>query len=212
MTKTIGIYQVTSNFGTVEDFKLVGASSQIEVCTRDYMSWCKKGKAPKTMQAEYDRVQKDNGRKNVQEAIEPAVIFKVNILKACKDIAELDIAKTEFGLSNKGGKPKDDKPANSKTKTTLSPEDALAAMGTLDGTSSIPAGDYNAKLVEDGKLEIVDGEHAGKTVNIPIPEHTAETNWEALFNEYKGGRAVKDICEELGVSKSTFYNKTKSFK
>jgi len=196
MTKTIGIYKVTSNFNTEEAFKLVGASSQIEVCTRDYMSWCKKGKAPKTMQAEFDRIIKEG------LATEPSAVFKVDILKACKDMAELDAAKPEFGLSNKGGKPKSDKPAasgKSKEKKVLTPEEALAAMGTLDGTPA-PQPEPQPETIPETPAD-----------EAPVNE-TAKPNWEALFNEYKAGKAVKDICAELGISKSTFYNKTKSFK
>jgi DNA-binding NarL/FixJ family response regulator len=37
------------------DFYYVGASSQIEIAFRDYMNWVVKGKAPKAIQEEADR-------------------------------------------------------------------------------------------------------------------------------------------------------------
>jgi len=37
------------------DFYYVGASSQIEIAFRDYMNWVTKGKAPKAIQEEADR-------------------------------------------------------------------------------------------------------------------------------------------------------------
>jgi hypothetical protein len=97
-TKTQGIYQLTSRQNSIEGFKLVGSSTQIEICTRDYMNWCKKAKAPKSMQAEYNRVA---GLANLKpgECIDPTILFKVEILKVCKTPAELDSAKIEFGLT-----------------------------------------------------------------------------------------------------------------
>jgi hypothetical protein len=202
--KTIGIYKVTSNFNTEEAFKLVGASSQIEVCTRDYMSWCSKGKAPKSMQAEYDRmVAKDN-----VPAYDPKAIFKVDILKAVETLAELDAAKAEFGLSGKGGKPKTDKAAKTPkaAKEVVSAEDALKKMGTLDGT---PAPE-----------PVVEPEPTVEPVVEPAPEPVVETEqpvigkmgYEAMYREYQAGKSVKDICAENGISKSSFYNNTKQFK
>lgn len=97
-TKTMGIYQLTSRQNSIENFKLVGSSTQIEICTRDYMNWCKKAKAPKSMQVEYNRVA---GLANLKpgECIDPTILFKVEILKACNTPAELDSAKIEFGLT-----------------------------------------------------------------------------------------------------------------
>lgn len=185
-TKTIGIYAVTSNFNTKENFKLVGASSQIEVCTRDYMSWCSKGKAPKSMQAEYDRIIAED---NVP-AYDPKVIFKVDILKAVETLVELDAAKAEFGLSGKGGKPKTDKAAKTPkaAKEVVSAEDALKKMGTLDGTPA-PEPVVETEQPVIGKM-----------------------GYEAMYREYQAGKSVKDICAENGISKSSFYNNTKQFK
>jgi len=201
--KTIGIYKVTSNFNTEEAFKLVGASSQIEVCTRDYMSWCKKGKAPKTMQAEFDRVVKE------ALATEPSATFKVDILKAVETIADLDAAKAEFGLSAKGGKPKTDKPAKTPKAAApeLTPEDALAAMGTLDGTPTpepapAPVTDIDTAITEVFTQGTADEE----------PVVIGKMGYEAMYREYQAGKSVKDICAENGISKSSFYNNTKQFK
>lgn len=213
--KTIGIYKVTSNFNTEEAFKLVGASSQIEVCTRDYMSWCKKGKAPKTMQAEFDRVIKET------LATEPSATFKVDILKAVDTIEALEAAKAEFGLGNKGGKPKTDKPKTSKAaKSELTPEDALAAMGTLDGTPApepTPVTDVDTAIkeaFEKGSEPVAVpvafvSEVIGETLTVGI---SAKLDYKALYEAYKSGKSVKDICEEMSISKSTFYKNTAQYK
>jgi len=203
MTKTIGIYAVTSNFNTEEAFKLVGASSQIEVCTRDYMSWCKKGKAPKTMQAEWDRVIKE------ALATEPANTFKVSILKTCTTLEDLEAAKTEFGLSNKGGKPKGSKPASTKTPKAeaKTPEDALAAMGTLDGKTALEIGIEVHQAIEDGKDIDTAIHEVFEQGTAPVDEHP----WETMYDEYKAGGKVADICTRYGCSKSTFYSKIKKF-
>lgn len=200
MSKTIGIYKVTSNFNTEEAFKLVGTSSQIEVCTRDYMSWCKKGKAPKTMQAEFDRVVKE------ALATEPSATFKVDILKAVETIADLVAAKAEFGLSAKGGKPKTDKPSKTPKAATseLTPEDALAAMGTLDGT---PAPEPTPVPVTDIDTAITEVFEQGTAPLAPVDKHP----WETMYDEYKAGGKVAEICTRYGCSKSTFYNKIKKF-
>ena len=96
--KTQGIYQLTSRQNSIEGFKLVGSSTQIEICTRDYMNWCKKAKAPKSMQAEYNRVA---GLANLKpgECIDPTILFKVEVLRVCNTALELDSAKIEFGLT-----------------------------------------------------------------------------------------------------------------
>lgn len=214
MSKTIGIYKVTSNFNTEEAFKLIGASSQIEVCTRDYMSWCKKGKAPKTMQAEFDRVVKE------ALATEPSATFKVDILKAVETISDLDAAKTEFGLSAKGGKPKTDKPAKTPKAAApeLTPEDALAAMGTLDGTpapkTAVEIGTEVHQAIEDGKDIDTAIHEAFEQGTAPVDEPVVigKMGYEAMYREYQGGKSVKDICAENGISKSSFYNNTKQFK
>lgn len=208
--KTIGIYKVTSNFNTEEAFKLVGASSQIEVCTRDYMNWCKKGKAPKTMQAEFDRVVKE------ALATEPSATFKVDILKAVDTIEALEAAKTEFGLSNKGGKPKTDKPAKTPKadKPALTPEQALEQMGTLDGTPA-PTVDTPAPTPEPETKETIAvpvafvSEVIGKPLTIG---ESAKLDYKALFEAYKSGKSVKDICEEMKISKFTFYKNTAQYK
>jgi len=53
MEKTVGKFVITSKFD--ENFKYEGYSKQCEVMFRDYMGWCIKGKAPKLLQAEYDK-------------------------------------------------------------------------------------------------------------------------------------------------------------
>lgn len=90
----MGIFEITSKVQGNNGFSLKGASTQIEVCTRDYQTWCKKGKAPKTMQAEYDRVKKlAEGAE-----IEPSVVFKTTILETCTTADELAKAKEKHGL------------------------------------------------------------------------------------------------------------------
>lgn len=89
MIKTMGIYQITSNL--TPEFKFIGFSTQIEVCTKDYMSWCKKEKGPKRLQDEYDKDQR-------------MCVFTVDILKVCATQEELALAKIEFGLSAGGCK------------------------------------------------------------------------------------------------------------
>ncbi|MGE5637656.1 MAG: hypothetical protein ACM3WQ_03020, partial [Chloroflexota bacterium] len=128
-SKTSGVFEITSNFNP--SFSLKGSSSQIEICTRDYMSWCLKDKAPKTMQAEYDRVLKET------KESDPKKIFKVTILKVTSKPDELKAAKEEFGLSNKGGKPQgtSQTSAGDASKTAnLTPEEALNAIQTLEAT------------------------------------------------------------------------------
>ncbi len=51
--KTSGIFKVTST--KTPEFGYIGASSQIEVAFRDYMNWVTKGKAPKAIQEEANR-------------------------------------------------------------------------------------------------------------------------------------------------------------
>jgi len=125
-TKTMGIYQLTSRQNSIENFKLVGSSTQIEICTRDYMNWCKKAKAPKSMQAEYNRVA---GLANLKpgECIDPTILFKVEILKTCNTPAELDAAKIEFGLT----KVKPAKPTPEQVSGTLAMHKAIADCAKL---------------------------------------------------------------------------------
>lgn len=52
-TKTSGVFKVVTDRNP--DFYYVGASSQIEIAFRDYMNWVTKGKAPKAIQEEADR-------------------------------------------------------------------------------------------------------------------------------------------------------------
>lgn len=96
--KTIGIYKITSEYDT--NFKMLGSSTQIEVCTKDYINWAKKGKAPKVMQEAYD-----NYLAQIPAAKTPQEFFKVNILKTVDTVEELAAAKVEFGLGTAGGKP-----------------------------------------------------------------------------------------------------------
>jgi len=187
--KTIGIYKITSNFNTEDIFKLVGASSQIEVCTRDYMNWCKKGKAPKIMQVEFDRVEKE------QLSHEPGATFKVEILKAVSTIEDLAAAKTEFGLGNKGGKPKTDKPA-------VLPE-PVPEIDTTVIDEIIEA--FDVKPEPQGVPVAFVEEIIGETLTL---KHSAKLDYKALFEAYKSGKMVKDICEENGISKSSFYKHT----
>lgn len=123
--KTQGIYEITSKFNTPDKFSLRGSSSQIEVCTRDYMSWCLKDKAPKSMQTEFDRVKKEN------KELDPKKIFNVTILKTVSKIDDLKAAKEEFGINNKGGKPQTN---GGNQNVSLSPEESLETIQTLDET------------------------------------------------------------------------------
>ena len=52
-TKTSGVFKVVTDRNP--DFYYVGASSQIEIAFRDYMNWVTKGKAPKAIQEEADK-------------------------------------------------------------------------------------------------------------------------------------------------------------
>lgn len=52
-TKTSGVFKVVTDRNP--DFYYVGASSQIEIAFKDYMNWVTKGKAPKAIQEEADR-------------------------------------------------------------------------------------------------------------------------------------------------------------
>jgi len=88
--KTMGIFEIKSTGN--EDFSFKGASTQIEVCTKDYISWCKNGKAPPILQAEYD---KSLG----------ACTFIVSILREVQTPEELAEAKVDYGLKS-GGKPR----------------------------------------------------------------------------------------------------------
>lgn len=95
-TKTMGIYKITSEYDT--NFTMLGSSSQIEVCTKDYISWIRKGKAPPKMQQAYN-----DYWNNISTAIQPEEFFKVNIIKICDTPEELTAAKQEFGLGSTGG-------------------------------------------------------------------------------------------------------------
>jgi hypothetical protein len=50
---TTGRFTITSKFN--EGFSYTGYSKQCEVMFRDYMNWCRKEKAPKAIQAEYNQ-------------------------------------------------------------------------------------------------------------------------------------------------------------
>lgn len=89
-TKTQGIFQITSKYDPTVVLK--GSSSQIEICTRDYMNWCLKDKAPKALQAEYNRVHV------LYPTLVPADIFTVTVLQACPTVTDLKDAKAKFGL------------------------------------------------------------------------------------------------------------------
>lgn len=52
-TKTSGVFKVVTDRNP--DFYYVCASSQIEIAFRDYMNWVTKGKAPKAIQKEADK-------------------------------------------------------------------------------------------------------------------------------------------------------------
>lgn len=52
-TKTSGVFKVVTDRNP--NFYYVGASSQIEIAFKDYMNWVTKGKAPKAIQEEADR-------------------------------------------------------------------------------------------------------------------------------------------------------------
>lgn len=105
--KTQGIFQITSKFDPTVSIK--GSSSQIEVCTRDYLSWCLKNKAPKTLQAEFDLRHKADAK------LEPKDVFTVETLKVCATDKELKAAKAEFGLN----------PSSSRTTEVKKPTPAL---------------------------------------------------------------------------------------
>ncbi|MDI6840458.1 MAG: hypothetical protein QMD71_06405 [bacterium] len=57
-TKTKGVFKIVSKESGKEFF---GASSQIEVCFRDYIKWLNNGKhTNKELQSEFDKYGKDN--------------------------------------------------------------------------------------------------------------------------------------------------------
>lgn len=82
-TKTSGVFKVVTDRNP--DFYYVGASSQIEIAFRDYMNWVTKGKAPKVIQREADKHDRN-----------PA-IFRYEILEEVKGSrAELNERKKEW--------------------------------------------------------------------------------------------------------------------
>lgn len=98
--KTQGIFSVTSRLTPKSEFEFIGSSSQAEICSRDYLSWCKKGKAPKKMQEEYDKATKMAGCKH-GVVLDPTLVFKVEILEVCNTVSELEAAKERFGITRK---------------------------------------------------------------------------------------------------------------
>jgi hypothetical protein len=50
---TTGSFKITSKFN--KEFSYTGYSKQCEVMFRDYMNWCRREKAPKVLQAEYNQ-------------------------------------------------------------------------------------------------------------------------------------------------------------
>jgi len=88
MEKTKGIFKMTSKFN--EKFQYVGASKQTEIAFRDYLKWCVKGNAPKAMQAEFDRVKKENKK------IKPEDVFECEMVAVAKTDAELDELKKKL--------------------------------------------------------------------------------------------------------------------
>lgn len=181
--KTQGIYEITSNFNP--NFSLKGSSSQIEICTRDYMSWCLKDKAPKSMQAEYDRAKKEN------KESDPKKIFKVNILKVAQSVDNLKAAKEEFGISNKGGKPRE---TNSDKSKNITPEEALKNMPTFATT--------HGKTEE--KTEAPDTEGNSESI--------VEMSDGEMYDLYKEGMDVGEICKMNDITQSEFYKKMEQFK
>lgn len=200
--KTQGIFEITSNFNPA--FSLRGSSSQIEICTRDYMSWCLKDKAPKSMQAEYDRAKKEN------KESDPKKIFNVAILKSASKPDDLKSAKEEFGLSNKGGKPQGtantDAKGGDKSETgkngkvvTLSPEEALKAIQTLDAKQA----GKPAKAKPEEKTESDDIDN--KVVSAVMTDTE-------MYRRYKEGMPVDEICKLNNITSKVFYEKMYKFK
>lgn len=98
--KTMGIFSLTSRLTPKAEFQFVGSSTQAEVCARDYQSWCRKGKAPKSLQAEYDKACK-MANLTPGETVNPAALFHFEILEVCNTVGELEAAKERFGIVRK---------------------------------------------------------------------------------------------------------------
>jgi len=196
MTKTMGKFNVTSKFDT--QFNYEGYSKQCEVAFRDYMSWCTKSKAPKAIQTEYDRVLKDNKDTKTSD------IFTLAITAMTQE-------EFEKATNKKVGAAKASTKKDKEVKEFEVP-DLNAMMVDVGGeVVPLPAGDYNVQMVDTNKAEIVDGEHAGETVVVNNIPEIKEVNYKALYNEYKAGGKVADICKRENISKSTFYSKIKKF-
>ena len=69
VTRTIGKFTIKSK--NDPNFSYDGYSKQCEVMFRDYMGWCRKNKAPKALQAEYDKA--------IVAGIKPEEIFTLEI-------------------------------------------------------------------------------------------------------------------------------------
>lgn len=90
--KTSGIFKVTST--KTPEFGYIGASSQIEVAFRDYMNWVTKGKAPKAIQEEANRFDRNPD------------IFELTILEEMQGSrAELNKRKKEIAEGTPVGEP-----------------------------------------------------------------------------------------------------------
>lgn len=98
--KTMGIFSLTSRLTPKAEFQFVGSSTQAEVCARDYQSWCRKGKAPKSLQAEYDKACK-MANLTPGETVNPASLFHFEILEVCNTVSELEAAKEKYGIVRK---------------------------------------------------------------------------------------------------------------
>jgi hypothetical protein len=71
--KTHGQFVITSKLDPT--FSYSGYSCQCEIVYRDYLGWCTKAKAPKTLQAFY------NAHKTVDgKTVEPATVFSLKVV------------------------------------------------------------------------------------------------------------------------------------
>jgi hypothetical protein len=84
--KTCGVFNLLTKNGK----KLVyaGASTQIEICVRDYMKWCQKGIAPKPIQAAY----------NAAGERDATTLFDCVIVEKCEP-SQLKVLKAKYGLT-----------------------------------------------------------------------------------------------------------------
>jgi len=217
MTKTMGKFNVSSKFNT--QFNYEGYSKQCEVAFRDYMIWCEKSKAPKALQAEYNRVLKEKKDAKTTDIFvlaitslttlefEKATGKKIDIPKAkkLKEVKEFTAPDLNAMMANVGGVTVEIN--RLECQNGLNNDDTVII--TTEGKNAVEIGIEVHEAYEAGKTFVID---TITNVHDAIAEAvTKEPDYEALYNEYKAGGKVADICKRENISKSTFYAKVKKF-